>query len=48
MQGLYQKLIHIVRLWRNVQSFKQIGTKLCKELRSQELPSVCILRVKND
>ena len=31
-----------------MQSFKTIGTKLYEELRSQEIPSVYIIRVKND
>ena len=31
-----------------MQSFKIIGTKLYEELRSQEIPSVYIIRVKND
>ena len=49
MQELYQKQMHNFRLWRkHVQSFKKIGIKLYEELRSQEVPTVCILRVKND
>ena len=31
-----------------MQSFKITGTKLYEELRSQEIPSVYIIRVKND
>ena len=31
-----------------MQSFKTIGTKLYEELRSQEIPTVYIIRVKND
>ena len=30
-----------------MQNFKTIGTKLLEELRSQEVPTVDILRVKN-
>ena len=30
-----------------MQSFKTIGIKLQEELRSQEVPIVCILKVKN-
>ena len=36
MQGLYQKHMHIFRLWRkNVQSFKKISMKLYEKLCSQ-------------
>ena len=47
-QGLYEKHMHIFRLWRkHVQSCKKISIKLYEELRSRGIPTV-IMRVKND
>ena len=41
--------MHILIPWRkHMQSFNTIGTKLWEELHSQEVPTVYILRVKND
>ena len=44
-QGLYEKHMHIFRLWRkHVQSCKRISIKLCEELCSRGIPTV-IMRV---
>ena len=48
-QGLYEKRMHIFRLWRkHVQSSKKISIKLYEELCSRGTHCPYILRVKND
>ena len=48
-QELYEKQVHIFGLWRkHVHGSKMLSIKLYEELRSQEVPTVYILKVKND
>ena len=44
----YPNHMHIHTMKKHMQSFKTIVTKLSEELRSQEVPIVYILRVKNE
>ena len=49
VQQLYPNHMHILIPWgKHIQSFKTISIKLYEELRSQEVPTVYILRREND